>query len=325
MEIIIEEISRGQKLISRHKFAKSEINIGRGYHNDIILSDPHVCADHICLSFNGDMWTVNDIDSVNGSFLDETKDKAHGHQLKSGDIITLGKSQVRIIFPHHPVPESIAIGPIENLLNVAKHPVFIAINVLVFASIIASLHYINIPKEVHLTQLLEPTIKLLILAVTWPLFVSLISHLMKNDARVLTQISVTFLSLNVLLLGDFIETFVNFNTSSQMPLRYLVLIFPVAVLFTLFWLNTFIGFHTSAKRRYITAAALTLLLVGGSFANSQNKKQKQDFVKKPSYDSTIMSPTFQFSNTETVDKFVKDSDRLFDQVKEEAKKKPDNE
>ena len=61
-----------------------------------------------------------------------------------------------------------------------------------------------------------------------------------------------------------------------MPLRYLVLIFPVAVLFTLFWLNTFIGFHTSAKRRYITAAALTLLLVGGSFANSQNKKQKQN-------------------------------------------------
>jgi len=325
MEIIIEEISKGQKLISRHKFAKQEINVGRGYHNDIILSDPHVCADHIQLSFNGEQWTVNDIDSINGSFLGEGKNKADGHQIKSGDIITLGKSQIRIIFPHHPVAEAIELSPFENLLNVAKHPAFIAINVVIFTIAIASLHYINIPKEVHLTQLLEPTIKILILAVTWPLFVSLISHLMKNDAQVFTQISVTFLCLNALLLSDFIETLVNFNTSSQMPLRYLVLAIPVIILFVLFWLNTFIGFHTSPKRRYVTAAALTLLLVGGSFANSQNKKQKLDFVKKPSYSHTIMAPTFQFAESESVEKFVGDSNKLFDSLKKEAKKKAESE
>ena len=64
MEIIIEEISHGHKLLSRQKFAPNNITIGRGYDNDIIISDPHVCPEHLQLHFNGEHWLVDDQGSI---------------------------------------------------------------------------------------------------------------------------------------------------------------------------------------------------------------------------------------------------------------------
>ena len=71
MEIIIEEITRGHKLIARHKFLQDNINIGRGYDNDIIMADPHICAQHLGLNFNGEHWVLNDEDTINGSFYED--------------------------------------------------------------------------------------------------------------------------------------------------------------------------------------------------------------------------------------------------------------
>ncbi|MCW8834679.1 MAG: FHA domain-containing protein, partial [Colwellia sp.] len=55
-EIIIEEVSKGHKLLHRHKLTKKQIHIGRDYHNDIILSDPHICPSHACLTFVNGQW-----------------------------------------------------------------------------------------------------------------------------------------------------------------------------------------------------------------------------------------------------------------------------
>ena len=63
---MIEEVSKGHKLLGRHKLNQEQINIGRGYHSDIILSDPHVCAEHIAIAFDGCNWRVVDLNSING-------------------------------------------------------------------------------------------------------------------------------------------------------------------------------------------------------------------------------------------------------------------
>ena len=124
MEIIIEEITRAHKLIARHKFLQNNINIGRGYDNDIIMADPHICAQHLNLSFNGEHWVLNDDDSINGSFYEDeyskTKLAINQHIVHSGQVFVIGKSLIRVIFPDHPVPESISFSPFENILNLTR-------------------------------------------------------------------------------------------------------------------------------------------------------------------------------------------------------------
>ena len=123
-EIIIEEITRNHKLLHRHRLKQNNISIGRDYHNDIILTDPHICPQHLSLSYSQDTWRINDNNSVNGTALENIEcRKQDGHQqvINDGDVIILGKSQLRILFKNHRVADTIAFSPFESLIDLIRH------------------------------------------------------------------------------------------------------------------------------------------------------------------------------------------------------------
>lgn len=312
MEIIIEEISHGHKLLGRHKFSSNTITIGRGYDNDIIVSDPHVCAEHLKLHFNGEYWLVDDQGSINGSFLENNKKNVMQHVIRSGDIITIGKSQVRFVFPHHPVSQSIAISPFENLINLARHPFALALSITLFAFIGGWIINLNNANEVTLTQMLVPTIGLIMGFALWPAGISLVSHLTKHDARFWTQMGICFIFFNLMWLSDIFENIIHFNTSSNFSMLWTLAIIPLALAFCLFWLNCYVGFHMTVARRNIVSAALVLLLFGGSFIVQMSKQP--DFNPRPQFDTTIMSPAFLFAPSSDVETFVEDASKLFEKA-----------
>ncbi|MDO6426120.1 FHA domain-containing protein [Thalassotalea sp. 1_MG-2023] len=319
MEIIIEEISRGHKVINRQKFGQNKVAIGRGYHNDVLISDPHVCAEHLTIAFDGENWRIQDLDSINGSFLGEGKKTADGHIVHSGDIIRVGKSQIRILFPFHPVEESITLSSFENLINLTKSPLILITNVMVFALITGWLFFLNNPTEVKFTQLLVSAAGLTLMFAVWPVGVAIVSLLTKHDARIWTQLGICFVFYNLSWVTDFLETVINFNTASGSFLVLLASFTPIVIAFCLFWLNIYIGFHVSNKRRMAIASGLTILLVGGSFLIQVSKKP--DFSIKPEFNSTLLTPSFLFTNSSNVDEFINNSNELFKKVDEKAKKK----
>ena len=316
MEIIIEELSHGHKLLSRQKFASNNITIGRGYDNDIIISDPHVCADHLQLHFNGEDWLVDDQGSVNGSYLENSKDNVIQHKVRSGDIITIGKSQVRFVFPSHPVSESIAISTFENLINIARHPIALTLSMVFFALIAGWIINLNNANEVTLTQMLVPTIGLTLGFALWPAGIALVSHLTKHDARFWTQMGISFIFFNLMWLSDIFENIVHFNTSSNFSMLWTLTIIPLILAFCLFWLNCYVGFHMTLRRRNVVASCLVILLFGGSFVIQMSKQP--EFNPRPQFDTTIMSPAFLFTPSSDVESFVNDSAKLIEKVAKEA-------
>lgn len=319
MEIIVEEISRGHKLIGRHKFLKECVLIGRGYQNDIIVSDPHVCSEHLKIEFDGEHWTVSDSNSINGSFIENHKDLLYKHHVKSGDIITLGKSQIRIVFPNHPVEESVTFSPFENIIDIARHPITLICSVLLFACVAGFLYYLNSSKEVTFTQLLVPSIKMTLIFALWPAGIAIVSLLTKHDTRILSQLGICFIFFNLMWLNDILERFVQFNTSSQWPFMWLLTLIPIVLSFCLFWFNCSIGFHTTKHRRIVVSLGLTVLLFGGSALINLSKKP--EFTPYPKYNATLMTPSFHVTSTSTVDEFIKDSTKLFNKVTDKTKEK----
>ncbi len=70
MAVIIEVLNKQHKVIERHKFAQTEVRLGRAYDNDVILYDRHVCPHHAKLWQNEQgQWQLQDLASLNGSFL----------------------------------------------------------------------------------------------------------------------------------------------------------------------------------------------------------------------------------------------------------------
>lgn len=321
-EIIIEEISRNHKLLHRHKLSQQQIHIGRDYHNDIILADPHICPSHLSIEQVEGQWKIIDNQTVNGSFIENIKEKKHvanEHIIQDGDVITLGKSQLRILFTDHPVEPTVAFSPFESFINVMRHPVAILLSVALFTLIAGEILYLNTAKEVNFSQLLVPTISMVLGFALWPAGVALVSHLSKQDARVMAQLGVSFVFFNLMWLSDLFESISSFNSASGSILPLVIMFISIALAFSLFWLNGYIGFHMTSKRRIIVAASITTLLFGGSYLVQYSNKP--EFNPRPQYDATIMMPSFLLASSSNSDKFIEDSSKLFDKTKKEALKK----
>lgn len=316
MEIIIEQLTRGNKLIGCHKFSQAQVNIGRAYDNDVIVADPHVCPEHLAIHFDGNDWIIDDVNSVNGSYLEGTKSPVKQHVVKSGDIVYFGKSLIRLIFPSHPVAQSIPFSPFEQLVDFARKPLVMTFNLVLFTLLIAWTIFLNKPIEVSFAQLAVPAIGMVLAFSMWPALVALISHLTKNDARVLQQLGICFIFFNLFWLSDSLESIIYFNTSANMSLANAIGFIPIAIAFSMFWLNCYIGFHMSEVRRIVAASTLTVLLFGGSFAVDLSKRP--EFSPMPHYDSTIMAPEFLFTPSSSVDEFIQSSESLFEDTHEQA-------
>jgi pSer/pThr/pTyr-binding forkhead associated (FHA) protein len=66
--------------------------IGRLPDNTIVIENPAVSGHHACVFRNGDDFVVEDLDSTNGTFVNEKRVKRH--TLQNGDVLLVGKHKI---------------------------------------------------------------------------------------------------------------------------------------------------------------------------------------------------------------------------------------
>jgi hypothetical protein len=318
-EIIIEEITRNHKLLHRHRLNQNSITIGRDYHNDIILADPHICPQHLSLDYTQGTWRVNDNNSINGTVLENTdakKQKAHQQEINDGNVIILGKSQLRIIFKDHRVTDTIAFSPFESLIDFIRNPIAVFISITLIMLIAANITYLNQPTEINISQLFVGAFSKSLLLALWPAGVALVSHLTKHDPRILAQLGISFTFFILMWLSDLLEEIIAFNSASNSLLGIFITLLTIGLTFSLFWLNSYIGFHVSTKRRIAIALSITTLLFGGTYILQYS--QKAEFNPHPRYNATIMAPSYLIAPSNNVQSFIKQSNTLFEQASKAA-------
>ena len=78
-------------------FTSPQITLGRDPANDYFVDHPTVSLRHCKLSFQGKQWWVEDLNSTNGSFLNDSQIESP-NVLTDGDIIRLGDLCITIQF-----------------------------------------------------------------------------------------------------------------------------------------------------------------------------------------------------------------------------------
>ena len=71
---------------------KFSLTIGRGERNDVVIQDPAVSKHHAKIDPVGDRFVLIDLQSKNGTFVNENL--AVSHWLKHGDVISIGNHQL---------------------------------------------------------------------------------------------------------------------------------------------------------------------------------------------------------------------------------------
>lgn len=310
MELIIDVVSGGKKVLQRHHVKGEKLSVGRGFNNDVILNDPYVCANHLSLAVNEEgYWQAKDLDSINGCFDSDSK-KVAQKVVHSGDVIEIGKTRLRFIYPNHPVAPTIELGAIERLVNWISSPLVLIMLVMSFFVLSLSKYYVSTFVEIKTDKMFASVFMGFVALCMLPLFFGALARIFKNDARLLTQLAIC---LCFFIMSSFIDLFsavIDFNISQSAINEFLGLAFQVALTFGFLWFTLYVALHQGVIRRTAFAAGFT----GAIFilSSTYDVITQRDFNPIPVYNSTILAPEFAFSDTVTVEEFIASSESIFE-------------
>lgn len=77
------------------EFAKNQLHIGRDINNEIVINDSEVSRRHCRFTLVGDSYTLEDLGSTNGTFVNEQRLSA-AHTLRAGEMIRLGDTVILV-------------------------------------------------------------------------------------------------------------------------------------------------------------------------------------------------------------------------------------
>ena len=173
----IEVLSRHREVIARQRIATNAITIGRAYDNDLVLDDPHVAAHHLRLVHdNNGAWVAEDLDSVNGLYVDGKRVRRERVVLDAGATLHIGHTGLRVRSSTQTVPAELPL-----LRGTLHWPVALACLALVFAFALLEL-WLGETTAPKLIRYLSPLLALAVIVAVWTSAWSVLSRIFHGHA-----------------------------------------------------------------------------------------------------------------------------------------------
>ena len=81
----------------------ARLSVGRGYNNDLVLTDQHVAPRQLEFRRKGDQWHMLVLDHTNRVLLNSKKISIDSTSVNSGDQVTIGRTRLSLYSAEHPV------------------------------------------------------------------------------------------------------------------------------------------------------------------------------------------------------------------------------
>lgn len=91
------------------------VRLGRASENDIVLNDPKISRNHAQLEWNGTGFTLRDLNSINGTYVNHQKLSTAARLLRDGDEISLSRQRIR-----YEIVRAEQLQPLENAPVIQK-------------------------------------------------------------------------------------------------------------------------------------------------------------------------------------------------------------
>lgn len=183
--IWIEILSKHREVAGRFRVDATEISIGRGYDNHVILDDPYVAARHVRIFRDADGRLVaEDLGSANGLYLDRSRSRKPQLVLDGVQPIRIGQTLLRIRDAAHAVEPERLVGSERSAL-----PVVAAIGL---GAALLAINAITVwfaqTSEAHLSDYLVPSLTMVGVVAAWVGIWALLARLFSGRSQVLRHL-----------------------------------------------------------------------------------------------------------------------------------------
>ncbi len=310
MKLILEISGAGDDDIIIHRVVeKFPVTLGRGYHNDIILQDPHVGQQQMRIDFDGAGWQLTDLGSVNPTSVNGKSLWSSTVPLVSGDIIRTGHATLRVFAADHPVDAPV-------LLQKA-HPVFLWMRRPVNAWIFFVFAVAGVTGWTYMTIWSEQTGLTLagagaVTAVTifiWAALWSVAGRLIRHKSFFMAHLALMSVYLAAGTVVAWASAAVDFLTSASSASIATGYMLNAALLALLLYGSLSLATRMKNKKRIMAAALFAFGLTAGIFSIGMIAEEK--FNPDPLYPYHLAPFLDKFAFTTTLEAFLDENEKLF--------------
>jgi hypothetical protein len=215
--IWVEILSRRRDVAARFRFTGSEVRIGRGYHNDVIVDDPYVASGHVRL-FRDEVGRLvaEDIGTENGIFVDRDRTRHQRIVIDGERPIRIGRTDVRIREANHLVPRERTGRPERHTLPVVLAVALGLVNLGLEAASLWSAETV----EPRVSYYLWPLLAVAMVMTTWVSIWAFLSRVLSGRAHFGRNLVIALSGLLAVLLFNELARFCAFALSWSAPVAY---------------------------------------------------------------------------------------------------------
>ena len=293
------------------EIAKSQqgvLSVGRGYDNNLVLTDAHVAPQQLKLQWNGNDWTLIVLDDTNPVLLNgEPVSPASSTQrgiatVRSGDRLVVGRTAMTAYLPDH------VLAPTRTLLlsgflrrRLASVWMAFAILLLVCGLHVLGAYYLAATDLKWQNSLLLGVFSG-VFYLFWAGLWSLAGRVLHHHSHFALQLIATCAVLLLWSVLDIASLVLEYTTHQLLLVElidYAVVFFFVAILLRLNF-----TFATSIERPGRLAAVVSAVLVVSIFG-IQYLVQKNDFSTEPVYSRLLLPPVLDVIDGESIDAYLR--------------------
>ncbi|MBL8013752.1 MAG: FHA domain-containing protein [Candidatus Omnitrophica bacterium] len=327
-KVILEFIKDSGKHPDYRVYHSMNVKIGRGYENDLIVSDPYVSQAHCVIRVHEDGFSVQDLGSLNGTWVIKnpvggiSNGKSLSHQkvdsschIVSGEIVIVGHTKIRFLHSGHELePAKPILKPsafFEEISSAPKSWLIVLSSILLACAVEHQESFKNLP----VSRFFSIGIGLLLTFLIWSGIWSFVGWLIKRKAFFnahLSWVALFFLSMTLFYpLADHL----GYVFSSPM-----VEMIAGALIFWLF-IGALLAGHlmlaTVISRKYQIGVAVGISTVVILFGVVTYFAGRPQFNPQPELYGTLIPPYARLVAGQSVNQWIEASQNIFVQKKHE--------
>jgi hypothetical protein len=310
-KLIIQQSKRQGRLSEFVKSTGETFTLGRGFNNDVILSDHFIAAEQIRFYYEQDQWKIKVLDDTNPVLLNDKAINDDGAIIESGDQLTVGRTHLVLLLSNHEIEHTRTLMLSNWMFHKGLRITLPIVMLLISALLAMFTDYQEITGKVHWGQLAGGGLAYVFFIVLWAGCWALVGRLLRHKPNFFAQLFYTSLMMTVLNVGMLFSGYAEYATTNNI-FGYLI-----EGVFWLFLLSVLLKYNltyaTELKRRgWISFSVVAVLMV---FSFSMSYLQERDFKSYPDYSKTIKPPLAKWSSDISLEVYMQDIDIQFDELK----------
>jgi hypothetical protein len=297
--LVVQVGSRHGRTTEIHKSRGEDIRIGRGFNNDLVLTDPYVAPDQLRIAKQDGQWFVEVLDHTNPVLLNDKALPEGTERIRPADKLKVGRTNLFIFSEDHPVEATHKLL-LSSWLHGDNVGLLMPFSLLVFVCLLDGfVDYINYATTDEWSQYMYGAVGLAVLILLWAGAWSLLGRITRHQSYFPVQLLVTTAVFGAMIPVYYAIPYVHYISNSTVVYESLLYLFGLVVLGVLLKLNLLISTSVKHTTNWGFGVSATIFVLAYALINIG----QDDFEAYPTYPANLKPPFAHITRDRGIDQY----------------------